>query len=259
MGRRYMMCTRHPVSADILCLRALWKEAFGDSDAFLDSFFRCAFAAERSLCLEDNGEITAALYWFDCAWNGMRIAYLYAVAVAERHRGRGFCRRLLTDTHAHLSSLGYAGVILVPGSASLFDLYAHLGYRIGSSVDEFLCEAADSGISLRKIDAAAYAAQRVRYLPEGSVLHEMKNLQFLSVHSELYAGEDVLLAAHRENSVLIADEFLGNRLAAPHILHALGCPRGVFRTVGSQRPFAMYLSLREDITAMPDYFGIAFD
>ena len=79
------------------------------------------------------------------------------------------------------------------------------------------------------------------------------------MHSELYAGENFLLAAHRENGVLTADEFLGDRLSAPHILRELGCPHGVFRTVGTARPFAMYLTLREDIAAMPRYFGIAFD
>ena len=209
--------------------------------------------------MEENGDITAALYWFDCSWNGMRIAYLYAVAVAEQHRGRGFCRRLIADTHAHLSTAGYAGTILVPGSASLFELYARLGYRLSSSVDEFHCKAADRGIPLRRIVADDYAALRLFYLPEGSVIHEAENLHFLAAESELYTGEDFLLAVHRESGVLIADEFLGNRLSAPHILHVLGCPRGVFRTVGTQNPFAMYFSLREDITAMPRYFGIAFN
>ena len=254
-----MIHTRHPTGGDIPALGALWKEAFGDPDVFLDSFFRCAFAEKRSLCLIENGEIAAALYWFDCSWNGMSLAYLYAVSVAEAHRGRGLCRRLLTDTHAHLSARGYTGVILVPGNASLFDLYAHLGYCICSSVDEFRCDAADSGIPLHKIDADAYAALRLRFLPEGSVWHARENLQFLALHSELYAGENFILAAHRENGALTADEFLGDRLSAPHILHELGCTHGVFRTEGEERPFAMYLSLREDITAMPRYFGIAFD
>ena len=49
-------------------LRALWKEAFGDTDAYLDSFFTLGFSPERCRCVTEDGQVSAALYWFDCPY-----------------------------------------------------------------------------------------------------------------------------------------------------------------------------------------------
>ena len=256
MGRPPMK-TRHPTESDIPGLRALWKEAFGDTDAYLDCFFRFAFARERCLCTEDRGRITAALYWFDCTFRGRKIAYLYAVAVAQAYRGQGLCRHLMEDTHAHLDGYGYAGSILVPGSTSLFSLYGHLGYRTCSSVDEFFSSAAESGIPVRRIPVEEYALLRRNFLPEGAVIQEKENLDFLAAQYELFAGMDFLLAARCEKGILYAAEFLGNRSAIPSVLHALHCSRGEFRAPGDGKAFAMYYPLQN--TGIPHYFGLAFD
>ena len=102
------MTIKQPAVDHIPALRLLWKEAFGDSDAFLDGFFRTGFDAARCRCTED---VAAALYWFDCTWKGKKLAYVYAVATAEASRCRGLCRMLMEDTHRHLETLGYAGAI----------------------------------------------------------------------------------------------------------------------------------------------------
>ena len=51
------MNIKSPKNADIPALRSLWKEAFGDTDDFLDVFFSAAFADERAMCVTDKGEI----------------------------------------------------------------------------------------------------------------------------------------------------------------------------------------------------------
>ena len=38
------MRSDHPTDNEIPGLRQLWQEAFGDADAFLDSFFQTAFS-----------------------------------------------------------------------------------------------------------------------------------------------------------------------------------------------------------------------
>ena len=90
-------------------LKALWKEAFGDTDAFLDTFEKSAFSYHRCRCVTDGDTGAAALYWFDCSYEEGRIAYLYAIATAKSHRGRGLCRALMEDTHKHLKKMGYSG------------------------------------------------------------------------------------------------------------------------------------------------------
>ena len=59
-------------------LRPLWQEAFGDSQAYLDSFFTLAFSPDRCRCMTEGNRVTAAVYWFDCSCGQDKIAYVYA-------------------------------------------------------------------------------------------------------------------------------------------------------------------------------------
>lgn len=243
-------------SSRIPGLRRLWQEAFGDSDAFLDIFFRTAFSPERCRCIACDEEIAAALYWFDCALGGQKIAYIYAVATAKKHRGQGLCHRLMADTHARLKEAGYAGAILVPQEESLRRFYAGMGYRDAGGVGEFSC-IAGSPVPLRATGREEFALRRRRLLPEGGVIQEGENLLFLEHQVQFYAGETFLLSAWEDQGILHGVELLGDVSAAPGILGALGCREGTFRIPG-KLPFAMFLPLTED-AVRPDYFGFAFD
>jgi GNAT superfamily N-acetyltransferase len=233
-----------PRAEQIPALRALWTEAFGDGDAFLDCFFGSVFANERSRCLTVNGTAAAALYWFDCAWQGERIAYLYAVATARAYRGRGYCHALMEHTAAHLAERGYAGAILVPGEPSLYDFYGKMGYQPVTRIGCLHGRAGERPLALRRVDATEYAALRRQLLPEGGVVQEGAALPLLQAQYELYAGEKLLLCAQRRKGVLHGAELLGNaasvREAIPGILRALDCSEGVFRTPGEEQPFAAY-------------------
>lgn len=247
-----------PAAVHIPQLRCLWKQAFGDTDAFLDGFFATGFSRSRCRCLTLQGKVAAALYWFDCTWQKKRLAYLYAVATDAACRGQGLCRALMENTHAYLQNAGYDGAILVPVSPELFRLYEKLGYRTCCHVTEFSCAASDVPVSLRPIDPQEYAALRRRYLPENSVLQEAETLAFLQTFAQFYAGKGFVLAGTLEKGIFVCTELLGAPETAPGILAALGAAQGRFRTPGTQKPFAMYHSLAPD-AGMPHYFGLALD
>ena len=57
-------------------LRQLWQEAFGDTDAFLDTFFDTAFSPERCFCVLDRDVPVSVVYWFDCACREKKIPTL---------------------------------------------------------------------------------------------------------------------------------------------------------------------------------------
>lgn len=238
----------YPLEDQIGGLRALWQEAFGDSEDFLDIFWDTAFSPDRCRCITLDAQVAAALYWFDCRLNDRPIAYVYAVATAKAHRGQGLCRRLMDDTRHLLAELGYSGIVLVPES-HLFGMYEGMGYRVCSYVREFTCRAGDDPIALQEIGVEEYAQLRRQFLPAGGVVQENENLQYLSKISKFYAGDDFLYA---ENA-----ELLGNADAAGAILAALGKDSLQFRCPGSEKPFAMYLPL--DHSPAPTYFGLAFD
>lgn len=238
-------------------LRRLWKQAFGDTDAFLNSFFTFGFSPDRCRQITVDGNVVAALYWFDCSFQGKKIAYLYAVATDEAYRGRGLCSTLMKDTHRHLKSLGYAGALLVPGSESLFCFYEKLGYRTCSSVNEFTCKAAGA-VPLQFITAENYIDLRKKHQPAGSVAPESAMLTFLKEQYFFYAGKDFILCATAEGDTLIVTELLGDPSSAPGIVAMMGKKQGCFRTPGNGKPFAMY----HPFTYSPDrpsYFALALD
>lgn len=252
------MNIKHPENSQIPQLRRLWKEAFGDSDKFLDGFFSVAFCPSRSLCVIDGSKVIGALYWFDCQIKEEKYAYVYAVATALDYRGQGVCHKLMESTQLHLEEKGYRAILLVPGNGELFGFYSRMGYSVCSHIKEFQCKKKTEDIVMHPVGINEYAEIRRRLLPEGGVVQERENLQFLFGHAKAFAGEDFLLTARLEGDTLVGMELLGNIEKAPAIVGALKCNKGVFRTVGEDRPFAMCKMLNPGNTT-PSYFGLAFD
>lgn len=252
------MTIDRPTQAQIPQLRRLWQTAFGDTDAFLDIFFHRAYDPRRSRCVTRDGRVVAALYWFDCAWDGKKLAYLYAVATDPGCRGQGLCRKLMEDAHTHLRSLGYEGCILSPQSAELFSMYGKFGYHTCSHIRAFSCVAGGDPIALTEATPSEYAAARRALLPENAVVQEGVTLEFLSTYARLYTAPGIALAAYPNEGKLAVCELLGSPESAPGVLAALGYPEGSFRVPGHGQPFTMYRSLTAR-TAIPGYFGLALD
>lgn len=238
-------------------LQRLWRLAFGDEESFIQCFFNQVYRPERCRCVLVDGQAAAVLYWFDGECRGRKLAYLYAVATHPDFRRRGLCRLLMEDTHDHLTKLGYDGTLLLPAEEWLRPMYQKMGYQDCCTVSQFSCTAG-TPVPIREVGPQEYARLRRKYLPEGSVIQEGKNLELLALLANTYAGADFLLAAAPEEGHLNGLELLGNSAAAPGILAALGHNTGTFRTPGKDTPFAMFRPLR-DAVPTPTYFGLAFD
>ena len=251
------MIIKSPEQKDIPQLRQLWRQAFRDTDAFLDIFFSTAFSPERCRCVMEKGQLAAALYWFSCQSDGQPLAYLYAVATLQKFRGQGFCRKLMADTHTHLKNMGYAGAILVPGNPGLREMYRAMDYRDMTANKSFSCKAGEA-VHLDEIGAEQYAALRRELLPANSVVQEGENLCFLESIARFYRGEDCLFCAVKDGDKLTVPEILGNAAAAPGIVAALDCEDGTFTAPGGDEPFAMGIAFAPDFH-MPRYFAFAFD
>ena len=228
-------------------IRELWCEAFGNIDNFIDKFERHGYDKDKLRAVTVGGEIVSAHYIFDCEYDGGRVAYIYGVATHKAHRGKGYCTALLKNTHKHLMAEGYAGAILVPASPSLFDFYELLGYKTCSYVTELSAVATGRAAELFQINAEEYMALRKDFSPRGTVLQDGSMLEYINSDNEFFRGDGFILAAREcvfeDGGIgIFATEFLGKTDRAGDILSALGYSRGVFRTVGNQKPFAAYLS-----------------
>lgn len=247
----------HPASRHIPALRQLWQEAFGDSDAFLDSFFTAGFDPQRCRCVLAEDRPMAMVYWFCQHWEGGKAAYLYAIATAKEARHRGFCAALMADTHALLESQGYDGTILVPANESLARMYEKMGYEYATTVTEFSCQASLAPVTVTKISPEEFQKLRSALLPPGSLQPDHAGLAFLETQASFYAGDGFLLTGREEDGAFFGMELLGDSAAAPGILQALGLSSGTFRSPGKDIPFAMYRPLTD--APPPAYFPFAFD
>ena len=252
------MIINAPTTDHIPALRELWKQAFGDTDAFLDGFFRTGFSPDRCRCVFWDDQPIAAHYWFNCDWQDKKIAYLYAVATDVNCRGQGLCRALIENTHLYLKLQGYTGTVLVPGSPDLAAMYKKLGYKIFCYAQSSTVFAAAPAIAVTAISPLEFAQKRPSHLPENAVIHGTDSFAFLETFCHFYEGENFLLCAAREENTLHIQEFLGDTKKLPGILTALKAEKANVRLPGSNAPFAMYHSLTDD-PSTPAYFGIALD
>lgn len=252
------MTIDRPQLRQLPALRQLWQRVFGDTDPWLDTFFSVGFSPERCRCVSLDGTPVAALYWFDAALGNRKLAYLYAIATAPEHRGRGLCRKLMADTHRHLQALGYDGAILVPAEPSLFAFYGRMGYRTVSTLREFISRAGETPEALVPLSPEKYAQLRLQLTPEDTVLQEGAALAFFAAQGAFYQGDRLLLAVQLEGSHAFIPEFLGDAGKLPGVLKTLGAKTGTVRTPGKEKPFAMGLTFAEE--PLPDvYFAFALD
>ena len=248
------MNINHPAPEQIDALRGLWKEAFGDFDPFLDAFFATAFDEKRCLAVD---QADAACYWLDCTCRGQRIAYLYAVATAKHRQGQGLCRALMEQAKQVMAQQGYAGVLLVPGSENLRQMYAKMGFSDATGICEFTLPASRPQ-SLQRLTAQQYFAQRQALLPAGAAVEGPEIMAFLAAQAEFYRLGSTLCAAIREGGRLFLPELLGEPEHAAAITASLGCETVTARAPGCDKKWAMYCPLSEDAPE-PTHFSFALD
>lgn len=251
------MTVTQPLPDQLGHLRQLWKQAFGDSDAFLDGFFATGFSPDRCRCITWNDRVAAALYWFDCDWDGKKLAYIYAVATDETFRGKGFCRKLMEQTHRYLQDAGYRGAVLVPGSRSLFELYGKLGYRSFSPRLWREYTAGQEKAEIRALTPRQYGEKRQSLLPAGGIRQDEAALSYLSTFAGFFEGAGCLFCGGGEAEFAF-QEFFGDLSAVPAILAALGANAGRVPCAGEGSAHAMYLPLTES-EEQPSYFGLALN
>ena len=157
-------------------LKALWKEVFGDSDEYIDTFFREVYRPGMASVIEENGEIAAAAYAVPFG----KYRYIYAVATKPEYRGRGYGKAVT------LAASGGEAAYLCPADATLRCWYAlsmrarTVSYRSDAPLPP----------SVRKITAEEFRARREVWLD--GIPHAKYSdgiLKLFSVTGEFFCGE----------------------------------------------------------------------
>lgn len=109
-------------------IKALWKEAFGDTDEAVNYYFENMHSDENMVIYIENGEVAAMASMLPVSCKTYEGRYIYAVATAKKFRGRGFCKAVMSCIHSFMADNGEDFAILVPAEKSLFDFYGKMGY-----------------------------------------------------------------------------------------------------------------------------------
>lgn len=121
-------------------LKGIWKECFGDPDAYIDLYFTRRFRPENTLVTVINGEPAAMLSMLPCEISAdtgpFSARYIYAVATLPAARGKGHSSALLEYAHRWMRKNGVDISLLVPAQQSLFQFYRKRGYLPAFSVRE---------------------------------------------------------------------------------------------------------------------------
>lgn len=249
------MIIDNPNPGHIPALRRLWQQAFGDSDALLDSFFETGFSCDRCRCVYFEGEPVAAVYFFDCQWQEKKLAYLYALAVEQGQRKQGLSRLLLADTHALLQQMGYQGAVMEPATEKLTEYYCRLGYRVFGGRQELRCAAGDSPVPCNQLGELGYEQARRTLLPESGISQEGAFTAFLHTQADFYGGDGFVAAVSRENRAVV--EYLGDHQMLPGFLKEIEVENAAVRLPGGA-PNAVYLDFFGS-GEIPTYFGLPMD
>ena len=251
------MKPEYPHAGLIAGLRQLWKQAFGDTDAFLDLFFSTGYRPDHCRCITEAGQPVAALYWLDFYCEEQKFAYIYAVATDPACRGQGLCRQLMADTADLLTAKGYHGAILIPQDEGLRIMYGKMGYLPATAIDEYHC-AGGTPCPVREITAGEYLQLRSALLPAGSLTPADAATDLLAALARFYAGDGFVAAAGGDEAHLRFVEYLGPQEKQAALVAALGHTEATIRTVGNGTDFAMYLPLVSGCIK-PEYYPFAFD
>ena len=77
-------------------IKTLWKEAFGDSEAQIEKYLKNMYCEKDILLYVEDGEVCAMASMLSVSSKNIKGRYIYAVATAKKHRGRGLCKKLMT-------------------------------------------------------------------------------------------------------------------------------------------------------------------
>ncbi len=114
-------------------MKALWKEVFGDSDAFIDMFFSVFYKPSKAYLAFDGEELVSMLFYMDTGLKyfkkSLKCAYLYGVATKASERSQGHFHLLHEKLLSDLENKRYDAVLVIPQSDSLASFYRELGYN----------------------------------------------------------------------------------------------------------------------------------
>ena len=181
-------------TADKDAIAVLWAEAFHDGDAYIRLFLEKRLSPDDFLVLREDGELAAMAAFLPAevrteSGELTPLRYVYALATAPKHRGRGLAAKLLDFASAHYG----VPLVLVPAEAELEAFYAKLGF-VGGFRNEAWSAAPDASlpkVTFRPTDARTFARRREETAAGAYVKWDEEAISF-AIESSMLEGGGIL-------------------------------------------------------------------
>ena len=107
--------------------RDLWRECFGDTEAYMDLFFDEKYRAEHNIHLCREGRVVSAAqvlpYRTTLFGSVCRSSYLCGLGTAKAYRGKGLATQILHEAHRHEFNTDSVLSILIPADDGMRHFY----------------------------------------------------------------------------------------------------------------------------------------
>ncbi len=206
-------------------LKALWQEAFGDDESYLNAFFASVYKDEDTLVYVEDSRPAAALYIVPYTMpqktGDIKVAYLYALATRLTHRGQGIMARLIERSFEICQKRGCTLLTLIPSEPSLFDYYRRFGFEesfdravIMRDIGAVRAAAVGAAFELKKADADKVydAYMKSGFYGSNCVVLTKEQNRFYIETLEREGGQALTFTMHKENDGYILLALNGEEL-----------------------------------------------
>ena len=110
----------------------MWKTVFGDSDEYMEIYFREKYRNENTLIYFESGKAVSSLQMlpFDFSFHGSEIpvAYFSGLCTLPEARKKGFMGALIKKSFGEMDEKGIPLAILVPQDKTVMKFYRQFGF-----------------------------------------------------------------------------------------------------------------------------------
>ena len=110
----------------------MWKTVFGDSDEYMEIYFREKYRNENTLIYFESGKAVSSLQMlpFDFSFHGSEIpvAYFSGLCTLPEARQKGFMGSLIKKSFGEMDEKGIPLAILVPQDETIMKFYRQFGF-----------------------------------------------------------------------------------------------------------------------------------
>ncbi len=121
--------SRTATNSDLSEIKKLWKEAFLDTDSFIEWNFKYNYQEDNTFIQEYDGEIASVVqiipHTLIAVKERLSAAYIWGMLTKKKHQGKGFARKSFNYVLPEIYSRGYDISIL---TSAVGDMYEKFGY-----------------------------------------------------------------------------------------------------------------------------------